>query len=231
MEGARILIVEDDPDILELVQYNLQRKGFQVLSSSNGENGLKLAKERVPDLIVLDLMLPGMGGLTVCQQLKEDPRTKDIPVVMLTAKSEENDIITGLEMGADDYVAKPFSPKELVARVRAILRRTNAGTEAVDGRLEVGPVIIDRERHEVFLRGKPVSFTLAEFKLLMTLAQRPGRVFTRDQLLEKITGGDTYLIDRNIDVHVRAIRKKLEEDAELIQTIRGVGYKCREVMV
>src|SRR5687768_5978581 len=123
MEGSTILIVEDDPDILELVQYNLQRKGFVVVTSSNGEDGLKLAKERTPHLIVLDLMLPGMGGLTVCQRLKEDVRTREIPVIMLTAKSEENDIITGLEMGADDYVAKPFSPKELVARVRAILRR------------------------------------------------------------------------------------------------------------
>jgi phosphate regulon transcriptional regulator PhoB len=224
-----VLIVEDDPDILELVQYNLQRKGYEVIPINNGESGLKLAKDKKPDLIILDLMLPGMGGLMVCQQLKEDARTRDIPIIMLTAKSDENDIVTGLEMGADDYVAKPFSPKELVARVRALLRRSSDQELPEASCVEIGPVKIDKDRHEVFLRGRPVSFTLAEFKLLTALAQKPGRVFTRDQLLERITGGDTYLIDRNIDVHVRAIRKKLEDDAELIQTIRGVGYKCREV--
>lgn len=229
MAEEKILLIEDDSDISELVQYNLEREGFKVYCSADGEIGLSQALQLVPDLIVLDLMLPGLDGLQVCRKLRANPATAEIPIVMLTAKGEESDIVVGLEMGADDYVSKPFSPKELMARIRAVLRRPRAGAvAAIEGRRSVGPVTIDPDRHEVFLNGAAIALTLAEYRLLSCLTSRPGRVFTREQLLEKITGGETYVIDRNVDVHVRAIRKKLGADAEFIMTVRGVGYKCRE---
>ena len=225
----KILLIEDDSDISELVQYNLEREGYRVYASGDGEIGLNQALQLRPNLIILDLMLPGLDGLSVCRKLRAAQETQDIPIVMLTAKGEESDVVIGLEMGADDYVSKPFSPKELVARIRAVLRRPRApGASVADGRRTVGPVTIDPERHEVWLRDQPLSLTLAEYRLLSALTSRPGRVFTREQLLEKITGGEAYVIDRNVDVHVRAIRKKLAADAEFIMTVRGVGYKCRD---
>lgn len=224
----KILLIEDDPDISELVQYNLEREGFKVYASGNGESGLSQAIKLKPDLIVLDLMLPGLDGLSVCRKLRANPATAEVPIVMLTAKGEESDVVIGLEMGADDYVSKPFSPKELLARIRAVLRRQRAGGGPAEGRRIAGPVTLDPDRHEAFLRDQPLILTLAEYKLLSALTSRPGRVFTREQLLEKITGGETYVIDRNVDVHIRAIRKKLGADADFIQTVRGVGYKCRE---
>jgi DNA-binding response OmpR family regulator len=224
-----ILLIEDDSDISELVQYNLEREGYKVTAAADGELGWSQAVQTKPDLIVLDLMLPTMDGLSVCKRLRSSPETSGIPIVMLTAKGEESDIVVGLEMGADDYIAKPFSPKELVARIRAVLRRPRAAATASDeGRRTVGPVTIDIERHEAYFNGKPLALTLAEYRLLSTLISRPGRVFTREQLLEKITGGEVYVIDRNVDVHIRAIRKKLGDEAEFIITVRGVGYKCRE---
>lgn len=223
----KILLIEDDSDISELVQYNLEREGFKVYASANGESGLSQAIKLKPDLVVLDLMLPGLDGLSVCRKLRAHPATAEVPIVMLTAKGEESDVVIGLEMGADDYVAKPFSPKELLARIRAVLRRPRLGVVS-EGRRTTGPVTLDPERHEAFLRDAPLVLTLAEYKLLSALTSRPGRVFTREQLLEKITGGETYVIDRNVDVHIRAIRKKLGADADFIQTVRGVGYKCRE---
>jgi len=190
---------------------------------------LQDAQRSKPSLVILDLMLPGIDGLKVCKKLREDPETQAIPIIMLTAKGEETDVVVGLEFGADDYVTKPFSPNELLARVRAVLRRANLADDgAAEARIEVGPITIDSDRHEVYNRGTPLALTLAEFKLIRTLASRPGRVFTRDQLLESITGGEVFLIDRNIDVHIRAIRKKLGGDAEFISTVRGVGYKCRD---
>ena len=225
----KILLIEDDSDISELVQYNLEREGYRVYASGDGEIGLNQALQLKPNLIILDLMLPGLDGLSVCRKLRASQETQDIPIVMLTAKGEESDVVIGLEMGADDYVSKPFSPKELVARIRAVLRRPRApGAVAAEGRRTVGPVTIDPERHEVWLRDQPLSLTLAEYRLLSALTSRPGRVFTREQLLEKITGGEAYVIDRNVDVHVRAIRKKLGSEAEFIVTVRGVGYKCRD---
>lgn len=232
MADEKILVIEDDLDILELVQYNLEREGYQVHAAGDGELGLKQAAELRPELILLDLMLPSLDGLAVCRKLRANPATSNIPIVMLTAKGEESDVVVGLEMGADDYVAKPFSPKELVARIRAVLRRPRAGnTESPppgDSRRSIGPVALDAERHEAWLRGESLQLTLAEYRLLSALTSRPGRVFTREQLLEKITGGEAYVIDRNVDVHIRAIRKKLGEDADFIVTVRGVGYKCRE---
>lgn len=228
-----ILIIEDDQDISELVQFNLEREGFRVKIASDGEMGVTQALREKPDLIVLDLMLPGLDGLAVCKNLRANPQTKDIAIVMLTAKGEEADIITGLEVGADDYLSKPFSPRELVARVKAVLRRPKNET-AKPLSLEqgpqksIGPISIDHDRHEVWLHSQPLSLTLAEYRLLSTLVSRPGRVFTREQLLERITGGEVYVIDRNVDVHIRSIRKKLGNEADFIMTVRGVGYKCRE---
>ena len=229
MAKESVLIIEDDPDISELLQYNLEREGYKVHCCADGEIGLQQALKIKPQFILLDLMLPGMDGLKICQALRAAEETVDTPIVMITAKGEESDVIVGLEIGADDYVTKPFSPRELIARMRAVLRR-NRGATVVgnDVTWTVGPLKIDSERHEVYLHDQPLALTLAEHKLLATLASRPGRVFTREQLLEKITGGDTYVIDRNVDVHVRAIRKKLGDDANFIVTVRGVGYKCLE---
>lgn len=224
----KILIIEDDSDISELVQYNLEREGYKVFASANGESGFTQATQLKPDLIVLDLMLPGLDGLSVCRKLRAHPITAEVPIVMLSAKGEESDVVVGLEMGADDYVTKPFSPKELLARIRAVMRRPRLNSATTEGRRSIGPVTLDSDRHEAYLNNEPLVLTLAEYKLLFALTSRPGRVFTREQLLEKITGGETYVIDRNIDVHIRAIRKKLGDYADFIQTVRGVGYKCRE---
>ena len=229
MTEEKILIIEDDFDISELVQYNLEREGYKVFMEHDGERGYTRAVQIKPTLIVLDLMLPGLDGLSVCKQLRSHPVTQDVPIVMLTAKNEESDVVIGLEMGADDYVSKPFSPKELIARIRAVLRRPLLqAPKSPSSLLSVGPVAIDADRHEVLLKGQPLALTLAEYRLLTALASRPGRVFTREQLLEKITGGEVYVIDRNVDVHIRAIRKKLGDEADFILTVRGVGYKCRE---
>jgi len=238
-----ILIVEDEADIRELIQFNLEREGFKTRVAKNGQEGLELAMNQTPDLILMDIMMPVCDGLTALRKIRETTTgsLKQTPVVMLTAKGEETDIVLGLELGADDYVMKPFSPKELTARIRAVLRRTKddarAGATATDKtppsssveKMKAGPIEIDTEKHLAFSRGKPLVLTLAEFNLLKVLISKPGRVFTRDQILEKISGADTYVIDRNVDVHVRAVRKKLEDDAEFIQTVRGVGYKCRDL--
>lgn len=238
-----ILIVEDDSDIRDLIQFNLERDGFKTRVAKNGEEALWLAFEQAPSLILMDIMMPVCDGLTALRKLRGSTGSlRHVPVVMLTAKGEESDIVHGLELGADDYMMKPFSPRELTARIRAVLRRAKEGdprSVSEDGPLSsekrdsesmrVGPIEIDLERHEARSRGKALVLTLAEFNLLKTLISKPGRVFTRDQLLENISGAGTYVIDRNVDVHVRAVRKKLEDDAEFIQTVRGVGYKCREV--
>ena len=236
-----ILVVEDETDICELLQYVLEREGFQVTCVNNGMEALELAGNKAFTLAVLDIMLPGMDGLTLCRKLRENQATRRMPIVMLTARSEESDVVVGLEVGADDYLTKPFSPKELVARIRAVLRRVNDRdadgpaatlTKPVQvqdpGMVTLGQVAIDPTRHTVKVRDVAVQLTLAEFKLLALLMSRPGRVFSRDQILEQISGSDVYVIDRNVDVHIRAIRKKFGDDAEFIQTVRGVGYKCLE---
>lgn len=227
--NKQILVIEDDPDILELLQYNLTKDGYRVFTATDGERGIAEATKQKPKLIILDLMLPGIDGLAVCKRLKSQAETAAIPVIMLTAKSEESDVVVGLELGADDYMTKPFSPRELVARVRAIERRVEGKREArADELIRVGDLAIDQTRHEVKFRGGPLALTLAEYRLLEMLASSPGRVFSRDQLLDRITGGEAVVIDRNVDVHIRAIRKKLGEDVDLIATVRGVGYKCRD---
>jgi DNA-binding response OmpR family regulator len=227
MANNTILIVEDDPDIVELVRYNLGREGFVLLEANNGEAGLQIAASRSPDLILLDLMLPSIGGLEVCRRLKARESTRTIPIIMLTAKGAESDIVLGLGLGADDYVTKPFSPRQLVARIGAVLRRGGGAPPEPPERVEHGPFSIDATRHEVRLEGTPMTFTLAEFRLLQALVAHPERVFTRDQLLDRITQGRSVIIDRNVDVHVRSIRKKLGRHGDRIVTVRGVGYKCQ----
>ena len=230
MPKESLLIIEDDPDIVELVQYNLEREGFRVAAARDGERGLQEASSTHPSLILLDLMLPGMEGLEVCRALRQNRGTRRIPLVILTAKGEETDIVLGLEMGADDYVTKPFSPRELTARVRAVLRRAEAAAGDNDSnRIEHGPLLLDAERYQVWLNGNPLSLTLSEFRLLHALVSSPGRVLTRDQLVERITAGECIVTDRNVDVHISSLRKKFgDEHEDLIVTVRGVGYKCRE---
>jgi DNA-binding response OmpR family regulator len=230
MAGAKIVIIEDEPDILEVMEYNLQREGYAVLSRKDGEEGLDLVRREAPDLVLLDLMLPGLDGLEVCRRLKADPIVRRTPVIMVTAKGEESDIVLGLGIGADDYITKPFSPKELVARVQAVLRRGPLREDVGAGeRIVRGGLIVDATRHEVLVDGTPATLTATEFRLLHFLASHPGRVFTRDRLLSRVIGDDVIVIDRNIDVHVRSIRKKIDPHRDLIETIRGVGYRFRDV--
>jgi len=228
MRKTTLLVIEDDPDIVELLRYNLEREGFRVLVAMDGERGLAEAARSHPDLVLLDLMLPGLDGLEVCRRLRTQEATRGVPVLVLTAKSEEADVVIGLEMGADDYLTKPFSPRELLARVRALLRRAQRTDESGKTRIEMHGLVLDVTRHEVLNQGDPVPLTRAEFRLLWTLAQRPGRVFSRNELVDEITAGEALIIDRNVDVHVSAIRKKLGEAGKMIATVRGVGYKCAD---
>lgn len=229
MVEKRILIIEDDSDITELLRYNLERERYNVSVAGTGELGLELVDSIHPSLILLDLGLPGIQGLEVCRILKNRDRTAWIPIVMLTARGEESDVVVGLEMGADDYIAKPFKVRELVARVRAVLRRsTSDRKESGSDYVERGPLRIDSDRHEVSLGGELLEFTLTEFRLLRFLASNPGRVSTRQQLLNEITEGTAYIVDRNVDVHIRSIRKKLGKARDLITTVRGVGYKFQD---
>jgi two-component system phosphate regulon response regulator PhoB len=223
----KILIIDDEPDIVEFVDYNLRREQFETRSAADGMAALRCAREMQPDLILLDLMLPGVDGLEVCRQLKSSPETEHIPIIMLTAKGEEADIVTGLEIGADDYVPKPFSMRLLLARVRAVLRRTAPARGAEPRVVRAGDLVIDDDRHEVSLGGRALELTLTEYKLLRFLARHPGRVFTRTQILKNIQDEHVIVIDRAIDVHVAALRRKLGDSADLIQTVRGVGYRFR----
>ena len=229
MKRERIVVIEDEPDIREIIEHNLTREGYRVKSSGHGDDALRLAQEERADLMLLDLMLPGLDGLEICRQIKGNPDTQHVRIIMVTAKGEESDIVIGLGMGADDYVTKPFSPKELIARTKAVLRRgrLRADTEK-PARLQIDGVCIDPERHEVLVDGGQVIFTATEFRLLHYLASRAGRVFTRDQLIGKVIGEDVIVGGRNIDVHVKAVRMKLGSHRDLIETIRGVGYRFRD---
>ena len=226
----RILIVDDERDIVDLVRYNLNKNGYEALVATDGAQALEIARKEMPDLIVLDLMLPGLHGTEVARKLKADSRTAGIPIVMLTAKGEETDVVVGLTLGADDYVTKPFSIKILLARLATVLRRTDAGAAIVEGGapLTAGPLSIDTAKHEVAVSGETIKLTLTEFKLLSALVGARGRVLTRDQLMDKAMGADAFVTDRAIDVHVTAIRKKLGKASWLVHTVRGVGYRLRE---
>jgi two-component system alkaline phosphatase synthesis response regulator PhoP len=228
MSRERLLVVDDEEDILELVQYNLHRSGYDVTAVSSGEEALKAARSARPDLVVLDLMLPGVDGLEVCRLLKRDVRTSDLPIVMLTARGEEGDIVKGLELGADDYVTKPFSPKVLVARVRAVLRRRGVANADETQRVEQGSLVIDPRRHEVLVDGAPVVMTATEFRIVHLLARRPGWVFTRQQIIDAVQGEDVAVTLRSVDVHVVALRRKLGAAGDLIETVRGVGYRFHD---
>ncbi|MBI5362065.1 MAG: response regulator transcription factor [Planctomycetes bacterium] len=229
MKRARILVVDDDPDLVELVKHHLVREHYEVFTAHDGERGLAEARVHVPDLILLDLMLPGIDGLEICRRLRADARTKSIPIVMLTAKGEETDAVVGLMQGADDYVRKPFGMKELLARIAARLRsvRGDGGPE-LEGAVRFGELVVDPVKHEVTLAGDPIVLTMSEFKLLHWLVAHKGRAFTRHELLDAIVGTEAVIIDRNVDVHVATLRKKLGEYGRHVITIRGLGYKFRE---
>jgi len=218
-----VLVVDDETDILELVVFNLERQQFKVLTADNGITAVQIAKDKIPDLIVLDLMLPGMDGFSVFRELRADPRTNGIPVLMLTAKGEVNDRIAGLELGADDYVTKPFSPRELLLRVRALLKRTRKVT--VDASLKSGDFLLERNTLKLFLAGRPVDLTATEFKLLRLLVEANGEVQERDALLREVWGYSDTMLTRTLDTHVKRLREKLGKHAECIQTVRGVGYR------
>ena len=225
---SRILVVDDEEDLLELVRFNLARDGYDVLGVVNGEEALKAVRREPPDLVVLDLMLPGLDGLEVCRRLKADPRTREIPIVMLTAKSEERDVVSGLERGADDYITKPFSPRVLSARVKALLRRRESERHAdLESTVEVHDLVIHPGRHEVHLAGDVVDLTYTEFALLHFLAKKPGWAFTRTQIVDAVKGEDYPVTERSVDVQVAGLRKKLGEHASYIETVRGVGYRFR----
>jgi DNA-binding response OmpR family regulator len=226
-----ILVIEDDPDIRELLNYNLSREGFDVTTCSDGQDGLDQALSKKADIIVLDLMLPHLNGIEVCKKIREVPEKRSVPIIMLTAKGEETDIVFGLGVGADDYMIKPFGVKELIARIYTRLRTQKApDSERSPGEVvRQGEVEVDKARFQVKVCGTHVPMTLAEFRLFEALVARPGIVLSRDRLLDAVTGGEGVLIDRNIDVHVRSIRKKLGESRDLIQTVRGLGYKFREL--
>jgi len=225
----QILIVEDDEDILQLLSYNLEGAGFETETAQNGPDGLKKAKSKRYDLIILDLMLPGMDGFDVCRELKRAQETSEIPIIMLTARSEEVDRIVGLELGADDYVVKPFSPRELILRVRAVLRRY-AGEAAENGRarIERDGLAVDLEGHKAFVNDKEVPLTATEFRLLAELIRSSGRVRTRDQLLTTVWGYEFEGYARTVDTHIRRLRQKLDDKAAFIETVRGVGYRFKE---
>lgn len=225
MAQQHILIIEDEEDIAELLEYNLHRKGYQAESAGTGESGLQLAQDARPDLVLLDLMLPGLSGLDVCRRLKADTETAGIPVIMLTAKGEEEDIIAGFNAGADDYITKPFRPKILLARVEAVLRRGAARRLKPDDTLQVADVTIHPGRHQVTVGENNVDLTRTEFRILHYLASRPGWVFTRQQIVTAVHGDDYPVTSRAVDVQVAALRKKLGASGELIQTVHGVGYK------
>ena len=220
-----MVIIEDEPDIIEVISYNLKREGYQVSAARRGDEGLNLVRNQSPALVLLDLMLPEIDGLTICQQLKSDPITRDIPIIIVSAKGEESDVVIGLGLGADDYIAKPFSPRELIARVKAVLRRGPLKEDQHKERIQIKDLVIDTARHEVRLKDENIKLTATEFKLLFQLASQPGRAFTREQLLNRVVGEGVIVVDRNIDVHIRSVRKKLGSYAQMIQTIRGVGYR------
>lgn len=227
MPKASILAVDDEEDILELIRYNLAREGYQVTCAETGEQALKEVKAHPPDAIVLDLMLPGLDGLDVCRTLKSSPQTAQIPIIILTARSEEADMVTGLEMGADDYIVKPFSPRVLAARVKAVLRRKQA-TMSPEQTLAFGSLSIHPEQHVVRVESRPVELTATEFRILLTLTRRPGWVFSRDQIVESAQGGNAIVTSRSVDVHIVSLRRKLGSIGPCIETIRGVGYRFRE---
>jgi two-component system phosphate regulon response regulator PhoB len=227
MPKPQILIVEDDRSLAEVLEYNLRQDGYETLVANNGQDGLRQAKLRSPDLVVLDLMLPLVDGLEICRRLRADPVTRNILVLMLTAKTEETDEVVGFSVGTDDYVAKPFSVKVLLERIRALLRRRDGASTNGSVLVSQG-VMVDRERHRVTVEERPLDLTPSEFGLLEALVRQPGRVFSRSELIDAARGGDSLVLERTIDVHIRSLRKKLGPHAVLVETVRGIGYRFRD---
>jgi two-component system, OmpR family, alkaline phosphatase synthesis response regulator PhoP len=227
MGKRKILIVEDDRDIVEMITYNLRADGYEVLSAFTGKDGIALARRERPDLIILDIMLPVMDGFEVCRVLKSTEATACVPIIILSAKSQETDKIVGLELGADDYVTKPFSPRELIARIKAVLRRNQERQPR--GEITRGQIVIDGTKHKVLVRKQEVELTATEFRLLECLAQRPGVVLSRSQLLEAVGGDESMVYDRTVDAHIKSLRRKLGKAKDYIETVRGVGYRFRDI--
>lgn len=226
MNKQTILIIEDERSLVDVLKYNLEKEGFEVIAATDGQDGLRRAERATPDLIVLDLMLPVLDGLQVCRQLRSDPRTQHIRILMLTARSEEVDEIVGFNMGADDYVTKPFKIKPLIHRIKALLRRPQID-EATAEAVSVHGIEVDRLNHVARVEGEELSLTPTEFRLLWTLARKPGRPFSRHELMDVCRGEDANALERTIDVHVRSLRQKLGSVSDVIETVRGVGYRCR----
>ena len=229
MARELILTVEDDEDIQELIRYNLTQEGYRVLVAGTGEEALKVARSKKPDLILLDIMLPGMDGLEVCRLLSAQEGTQAIPIVMLSAKGEEADVVTGLQVGADDYITKPFSPRVLLARIKVVLRRQGRETETGEQSLKMGDIQIHPGRRDVHVKGKPVELTYTEFGILHFLARHPGWVYTREQIVDAVHGDDYPVTDRSIDVQMVNLRRKLGSAGDSIETVRGVGYRFKEL--
>jgi len=228
MSNEHVLVVDDEEDILELLRFNLSREGYHVSLAVSGEQAVEITGKAIPDLIVLDLMLPGIDGLEVTRILKGSPETRGIPIVMLTAKGEEADVVTGLELGADDYVVKPFSPRILLARVRAVLRRKLEEAPDPSDAVKIHNLVIHLGRREVLVDGRAVNLTFTEFGILHYLVQRPGWVFTRTQIVDAVRGTDYFVTDRSVDVQIAGLRKKLGPSGRFIETVRGVGYRFKE---
>ncbi len=230
MEKIKILVIEDEAPIQELLRFNLERKKYQVKVVDSGEEALSIASQFQPNLILLDIMLPGADGLEICKQLKAESRTENIPIIMLTALCEEADIVTGLELGADDYITKPFSPHVLLARIKAALRRitTTKSSSISDDLINIHTITIDSTRHKVLIEGEEITLTFTEFKVLHLLARQPGRVFTRYQIVDAVHGDDYPVTDRSVDVQIVGLRKKLGTSGQFIETVRGIGYRFKE---
>lgn len=228
MVQAHILVVDDEPDLLELVYYNLTKSGYRVVCVKSGEEALRQIRSCPPDLMVLDLLLPGIDGLELCKLLKGNPQTAALPIIMLTARSEEAEVVTGLELGADDYLTKPFSPRVLLARVKAVLRRKQAGVVEEESVVVHGALVIHPGHHEAHVEDRLIRLTPTEFRILHLLAQRPGWVFTRYQIVDGVRGEDAGVTERSVDVHIAALRRKLGAYGEAVETIRGVGYRIQK---
>lgn len=228
MAKTRILIIEDDRALASVVDYNLKQSGYDVIVAHDGQDGLNQAKLKLPDLILLDLMVPVIDGLEVCRRLRSGSDTAEIPVIMLTAKSEETDQVVGYSVGADDYVTKPFSVKVLLERIKSMLRRQTRQVAGQSDVLSFAGITVDRIKHRIELNGTPLDLTPSEFRLLDTFVRQPGRAFDRSELIDAALGADTLVLERTIDVHIRSLRKKLGEAADLIQTVRGIGYRFND---
>ena len=228
MATTKILVVDDEEDILELIRYNLEKGGYQVLTAQSGEVALEKVISEIPDLVLLDLMLPGVDGIEVCRQINGDVATKHIPVIMLTAKAEEMDVVIGLEIGADDYITKPFSPRVLLARVKAVLRRNRDNTSAdVESLVKYADLVIKQDRFVALLGNRQLELTTSEFRILLLMARRPGWVFDRSQIVDAVHGEDYPVTPRSVDVHIASLRKKLGKSGSLIETVHGVGYRMK----